>query len=389
MSIKIGLPRAVVILSMVSFLNDLASEMVIPLLPILLASVMHAGPVALGVIEGVADAIASFLRLWSGRYSDRSARRKPLTLLGYALSNTTRPLFGLAGTWTGVLVLRSVDRVGKGLRSAPRDALIADTTAPAIRGYAFGFHRALDNAGAVLGGLCATAILAWSASSIKEVMLWSAIPGALALILLVIGVSEKPAPRAPQMQPPLLRWQNLSLPLRRYLYVLGTFTFARASETFIILRGYELGISPVLLLLLWVSLNLAKAMTSTWGGKLSDAIGQKRVMLISWYGYSLAFFAFTQIASVGELWFVTLFFGFIAGFGEGAERALVSLYAQDHERGGSFGWYYLTTGLAAIPAGLLFGGVWAWLGASGAYAFAGLLALFSALLFRFWVGENK
>lgn len=389
MSIKVGLPRAVVALSMVSFLNDLASEMVIPLLPILLASVMHAGPVALGAIEGVADAVASFLRLWAGRYSDRSARRKPLTLLGYALSNSTRPLFGLVGTWTGVLVLRSVDRVGKGLRSAPRDALIADTTAPAIRGYAFGFHRAWDNAGAVLGGLCAAAILAWSTSSIKDVMLWSALPGALALILLVFGVAEKPANPGPQIKPPLLRWQNLSLSLRRYLYVLGMFTFARASETFIILRGHELGISPVLLLLLWVSLNLAKAITSTWGGKLSDAIGQKRVMLISWYGYSVAFFAFTQIASAGGLWIVTVFFGLIAGFGEGAERALISLYAQDRERGGSFGWYYFTTGLAAIPAGLLFGGVWAWLGAAGAYAFAGLLALISALLFRFWVEENK
>ncbi|MDP3281104.1 MAG: MFS transporter, partial [Nitrosomonas sp.] len=157
------LPRTVVVLGLVSFFNDFASDIVVPLIPILLATVLSAGPIALGLIEGVADALACFLKLWAGRHSDvMSGRRKGLALSGYMLSNLARPLLGLAGSWVTVLLLRSVDRVGKGLRSAPRDAMVADATPPHIRGYAFGFHRALDNAGAVAGALTAAAILAWS-----------------------------------------------------------------------------------------------------------------------------------------------------------------------------------------------------------------------------------
>lgn len=385
------LPHTVVILALVSFFNDLASDMVVPLLPIFLASILHAGPIALGLIEGVAEAIASFLKLWSGRRSDQlGGKRKPLTLLGYALSNGARPLFGLAASWVGILALRSVDRIGKGLRSAPRDALIADATAPSIRGYAYGFHRALDNGGAVLGGLLAAAILAWSTTSIPQVMLWSALPGALALGLLIFGIREKTITPLARSQPlPPLSLGGLSQGMRRYLFIIVVFIFAKASETFIVLRGYELGMSPVLLLLLWSALNFAKALTSTWGGQLSDRFGQKKIMLFSWSGYVLAFLMLALLNQTYALWGASIFLGLIAGLSEGAERALISLFSDVRNQGTGFGWYYLMSGLAAIPAGLLFGGVWQFQGAGAAFFMAAFFALLAVLLLTFWRGKEQ
>ncbi|SCY29627.1 MFS transporter [Nitrosospira sp. Nsp13] len=383
------LPRTVVVLSLVSFFNDFASDIVIPLIPILLATVLAAGPLALGFIEGVADAVASLLKLWSGRHSDvMSGRRKGLAVAGYTLSNIARPLLGLAGSWPMILVLRSIDRVGKGLRSAPRDALVADATPPAMRGYAFGFHRALDNAGAVAGSLVAAAALAWAGMSLTEVILWSAVPGFVAVLLLGAGVKEEmreeeAAVHAPVVLPPL-RWSVLSVPMRRYLLVLMLFTFARASETFILLLGHQLGVGVVELLLLWSALNLAKAATSTWGGQLADSWGRGALILIGWATFSISFLLLGTVTDSIGLWTVSIFYGLCAGMSEGAERAIISDYAEPRERGTAFGWYHLMVGIAAIPAGLLFGSIWQFQSAEMAFFFAGGLAAFAALLLRFW-----
>lgn len=380
------LPRTVVVLSLVSFFNDFASDIVIPLIPILLATVLAAGPLALGFIEGVADAVASLLKLWSGRHSDvMSGRRKGLAVAGYTLSNIARPLLGLAGSWPMILVLRSIDRVGKGLRSAPRDALVADATPPAMRGYAFGFHRALDNAGAVAGSLVAAAALAWAGMSLTEVILWSAVPGFVAVLLLGVGVKEEKvaAVHTPVVLPPL-RWSVLSLPMRRYLLVLMLFTFAHASEIFILLLGHQLGVGVVELLLLWSALNLAKAATSTWGGQLADSWGRGALMLIGWTTFSISFLLLSTVTDSIGLWVVSIFYGLCAGMSEGAERAIISDYAEPRERGTAFGWYHLMVGIAAIPAGVLFGSIWQFQSAEMAFLFAGGLAAFAALLLRFW-----
>ena len=250
------IPRTVVVLGAVSFFNDLASDMVIPLIPLLLATELATGPIALGLIEGLADALASFMILWSGRFSDRlGGRRKGLAVAGYILSNVVRPFFGAVSGWFGLLVLRSIDRFGKGIRSAPRDAMVADATEPGMRGVAFSFHRALDNAGAVGGALLAAAALAWSTLSLREVIAWSVIPGAIGVALLVFLVNEAPVTAtriAPQAS---LSWSRLSINMRHYLLLLAWFTFARVSETFIVLRGHDLGMSTVSLLLLWAALN--------------------------------------------------------------------------------------------------------------------------------------
>lgn len=387
-AIREKLPRTVIVLGLISFFNDFASDIVIPLIPILLATVLAAGPVALGFIEGVADAVASLLKLWSGRHSDAlSGRRKGLAMAGYTLSNIARPLLGLAGSWPVILVLRSIDRMGKGLRSAPRDALVADATPPHMRGYAFGFHRAMDNGGAVAGSLAAAAALAWSGLSLTEVILWSAVPGFAAVMLLGLGIKEekeeKTVVRAPVTLPPL-RWSMLSLPMRRYLLVLMLFTFARASETFILLLGHQLGVGVVELLLLWSALNLSKAATSTLGGQLADRWGRGALILIGWTAFSISFLLLGTVEDRAGLWVVSIFYGLCTGMSEGAERAIISDYALPLERGTAFGWYHLMVGIAAIPAGLLFGSIWQFHNAGMAFFFAGGLAAFAVLLLRVW-----
>ena len=385
------LPQTVIVLGFVSFFNDFASDIVIPLIPILLATVLAAGPIALGFIEGVAEAIASFLKLWSGRHSDAmNGRRKGLTLAGYSLSNIARPLLGLAGSWVTLLILRSIDRVGKGLRSAPRDALVADATPSHMRGYSYGFHRAMDNGGAVAGGLAAAAILAWSDLSLTEVILWSAVPGFMAVLLVGVGIKEEKTHVAKKpVELPRLSWAILSKPMRRYLLVLALFTFARVSETFILLLGHQLGVGVVELLLLWSALNFCKAITATWGGQLADRFGLRTIMLVGWVAYSLTFLMLSQVTGSTELWLAVIFYGLFAGLSEGAERALISDYAQTSEHGTVFGWYHLMVGISAIPAGLLFGLIWHYQSASAAFLFAGGLSTLAAMLLRFWAHASS
>ena len=380
-----SLPRTVIILSVVSFLNDMASDMVIPLLPILLATVLAAGPVALGLIEGVADAVASFLKLWAGRHSDAlGGRRKGLTLGGYAVSNLARPLLGLAGSWMSLLVLRSIDRVGKGIRSAPRDALIVDSTAAEVRGAAFGFHRALDNAGAVLGSLLAAAALTWTQASLAEVIFWSALPGLVSVALLAFAIKEPAAAQctAYSATRPSLRWSLLSPAMQRYLLLLLLFTFARTSETFIVLRGHELQLSVAHLLVLWAALNLAKALAAAAGGVLADRLARSDVMFISWGMNALLYLALSLVNGAPWLWAATLAYGAFSGLSEGAERAAIGDLAKVEERGTAFGWYNMMLGIGAIPAGLAFGWIWARHGASAAWIWAAIISALSALLLR-------
>ena len=389
------LPATVIAIGLVSFLNDMASEMVTPFIPILIATVLGAGPVILGLVEGVADAAASFLKLWAGRYSDtKHGRRKKLMVWGYGLSNLARPLLGIVSSWGALLLLRSLDRAGKGLRNAPRDALLADSTHPAIHGFAYGFHRAMDNAGALGGTLLAVAALSWLHWPVSEVILWSGVPGVLVLLVLVFGVREPPrleveieklrAPLVWSFGIPAKSFSELSPVMRRYLWVLVLFTFARASETFVLLRGNELGMSLVQVLLLWATFNVSKSATSLLGGRMADRFGMQRLTMISWSGYAGSFILLGLVKHLDTLWICTLLYGLLIGLGEGSERALISLYADERERGTAFGWYHLAVGLSAIPAGVLFGAVWHYWNAGAAFLFAGGLALLSVLLLRFW-----
>ena len=384
------LPRSIYIIGAVSMLNDIASDMVIPLVPILLATTLGAGPWVLGLVEGLSDAVAAFLRLWAGRHSDASGgKRKPLALMGYSISNIARPLLGLAASWWHVVLLRALDRVGKGIRSAPRDALIVDIAPANLRGVAFGIHRAFDNAGALLGALIAAAIVYAFSADLAHIVLLSAIPGFLAVGLLAWGVTE---PRAPPLANAdsavvfkTLAWRDVPPPLRRYLLVLMLFSFARLAETFIILRAHELGASVVAALLLWAAMNGVKTVANYFGGALSDRLGKLKVMIPGWALHCIAMFGFFWVDDLVSLWIATLFLGVALAFTEGVERAVLGDHAHAEQRGTLYGWYYALIGFAAIPAGLMFGGLWQFFGAATAFAVGGVIGIISLGLLRFWV----
>lgn len=382
-TVRRKLPPAVTMFAAVSLLNEISAQMVAPLIPILIASVLAAGPVALGAIEGFADAVSAFLKLWSGRNADvRPHHRKPMVVLGYGIAVLSRPLMGLAGNWCSIVALRCADRLGKGLRGAPRDAILADATAADMRGRAYGLNRGMDYAGAVAGTLIAAAVLAWWDASVQQVIMLSAVPGAIVLIVLVLLPNPGGAPRQVESRAPgprsALRWHTLALPLRSYLKVLALFCFARVSEAFIVLRGHELGLSPVALLLLWAWLAALQTLAALMGAPVSDRVPKRALTVVNWASLAFGYAALALASSTGGLWTAVSVYALLSGISEGVERALVSELAGSGEKGTAFGWYHMITGAAAIPAGLLFGLVWKLAGAAAAFGLAALLALASA-----------
>ncbi|WP_296672795.1 MFS transporter [Sulfuricaulis sp.] len=379
------MPRTVVVIGFVSLLNDFASEMVVPLIPLLLATVLAAGPLALGLIEGVADTVSNLLKLWAGRHSDLyGRRRKPYVVFGYLLSNLARPLIGLSGSWLTVLSIRVTDRIGKGVRTAPRDALISDAIDDSNAGRAYGFTRALDHSGAVLGALVAAAIVYWGTARLDIVIALSAIPGVLAVCLFAFGIKEAPRPLAPVSETAPLSWSRLSPLSRRYLMVLAFFTLGKIPETFLLLRGHELGMTVVELLLLWAAMHVVKAVISEQAGSHTDRVGRRPLILTGWMVYAVTLFALAFVVEPIMLWAWSLALGFYFGLTEGAERALVRDLSIPAERGTAFGWFHMLVGMAAIPAGLLIGGLWSFYGVKIAFLVSALLAaLATAGFWRF------
>ena len=393
-----ALPRTVWILGLISLVNDGASDLIYPLLPLYLTSVLMAGPRALGLIEGIAEASASLLKLVSGVLSDRWGHTKPWIVAGYGLAGVARPLIALASSWPGVLLLRFADRLGKGLRSSPRDALLAAAVAPGQRGLAFGLHRAMDNGGAVLGPLVASGLLAlhWS---LRQIISWSLLPGLLCTVLALLlreprrstngpakagqpTRNQAPAP-APRPTPAPMRWQPSALPpaLRRYLLVVGLFTLGNASNVFLLLRARQLGVGEAQIPLLWATLSAVAMFGSAPLAGWSDRIGRRRLLVAGYASYGVLYLLIGHLQS-GSLWLWPLFagYGLFLSATEGVEKALVADLALPEERGTAFGWFNLVTGLALLPASLLFGGLMQGYGAPLAFAVAAAFALLAAVL---------
>ena len=379
---RVRLGRNVLALGAVSFLTDVATEMTYPLIPVFLATVLGASATYVGTIEGAAETTASLLKLAVGWWSDRMARRKPLVLIGYTLASVVRPLTGLARSASQVLAIRVTDRVGKGIRTSPRDALIADSVDPAIRGRAFGFHNAADNLGAVLGPLIAFAFLRWEGLPLRTVFLLTAIPGALAVLTLIFGVREVPR-TAPSKQDGKV---DLKAPLGgrfwAYLAVLLLFTLGNSTDAFLLLRAagpHQLGVDTSLLPILWALLNLVKALSNTPGGILSDRIGRKPLIVAGWLVYAAVYFLFGHASETWHAWALFAVYGVYFGLTEGVEKALVADLVPQDRRGAAFGWYNLALGVGALPASLLFGALWDRWGAGTAFNFGALLALVAAV----------
>lgn len=366
-------------LGLVSFFTDFSSEMIYPLLPLFLTTVLGAGPAVLGVIEGVAESTASLLKLVSGIMSDRVAGRKKLVLAGYGISSCARPLIAAATGPLAVLGIRFADRVGKGIRTSPRDALIADSADPSIRGKAFGFHRSMDHAGAIIGPLAATALLAFVVDDLRTVFWLAAIPGVLTVLLIVFKVREVDRRRHAGSGGFLALVPRGRL--RSYIVILFIFTLGNSSDAFLLLQAGRLGVAPVVIPLLWAFFHVVKMLATMPFGALSDKIGRRKIIIAGWCIYALTYVGFGFASTAIHVWLLFTLYGLFYGLTEGTEKALLVDISRPEERGSAFGWYNFAVGIGALPASLLFGFIWQGLGPRIAFGFgAGLAALAAVLL---------
>jgi MFS family permease len=375
-------------LGWVSLLTDASSEMIYPLLPAFLTGTLRAGPAFLGVVEGLAETVAAAVKIVSGRVSDRRPRRKPLVVAGYALSSLVRPLVALATLPGHVLAVRVLDRVGKGVRGAPRDALLAEVVPPGDRGRAFGFQRAMDHAGAMTGPLLATAAMLVT-RDLRVVFALAAVPAVLAVATLVLGVREDARPVEPRSGAAPSAGGALEPALARYLGVLALFTLGNSSDAFLLLRAQEAGLALAWIPALWALHQLVKAGASTWGGALSDRVGRRRAILLGWGVYAVAYAGFAAASSPLPITGLFAFYGLFHALTEGAERALVADLAGGSTRGRAFGLFHAVTGAALLPASLLTGLLWQRFGAPVALATGGGLAALAALGLLLLVPEPR
>ena len=366
------LPRPVKLFGAVSLLNDFASEMIYPLLPAFVTGVLGAGPQALGALDGAAEFAASVVKFGAGRLADRPARRGPLIVLGYAIAVLVRPIIALTAAAWQVIGLRVVDRIGKGIRTPPRDALMADVTPTPLLGRAFGLQRGMDHAGAVLGPLVAWSLLATRSADVRAVIALSLAPGVAVLVLAVWAVKggaarggngrQEAAQAAVPMPPVAARYR----PLPPALFVISLFYLLRMPETLMILRSQQLGASTAAVLLLWAALHVVRSSASFAGGRLTDRIGASRTMWLGWLSYAAIAAGFAVATGAGRAWALFLAFGMVAGLTESPERALVAQFAGGHQ-GSGFGLYHGVTGLAALAGGIGLGAVFQAYGAGTAF----------------------
>jgi MFS family permease len=374
-----SLPRTVWLIGLISLVNDSASELLYPLIPLYLSSVLMAGPRAMGLIEGVAESTASILKLFSGVIVDRMHRSKPWIVFGYGIAGVGRPLIAFISSWPMLLIIRFADRVGKGLRSSPRDALLAASVPSERHGLAFGFHRAMDNAGAVVGPLVAWLLLSRGVA-LRDLFLWSAIPAALCIGIAMMIREEKRI--TPVHQGPF-DWQLRDMPksFRRYLVVVALFSLGSSSNLFLLLRAGELGVPQSRIPLLWAAVSAIAALFATPLAAWSDRIGRVRLLVSGYLAYAIFYFAMGFLMPRGG-WLFVLFalYGIFIAATEGVEKALVADLAPVHLRGTAFGWFNLTAGLFLLPASVIFGWLYQQFSPVVAFGFSAGCALAAAVL---------
>jgi MFS family permease len=362
----LNLPRNVIALSSVSLLNDVSSEIIYPLLPAFLALSLGASPFKIGLIEGAAESIASLLKLASGYASDRLGSRKLPVLLGYGLAALTRPFLAFAGTWPQVFAVRMVDRVGKGIRGAPRDALLALSVSEKERGFAFGFNRAADHLGAVFGPVLGFLLL-WifasdnrmpTVAEYQQVFLFASAPVVVGLLVIIVFVRETRKPTTSADERVSLSLAGFDSNFKRFLVVIALFTLSNSTDAFLLLRAVQAGISPVIIPLLWMTLHISKVVSSLIGGDLSDRLGRKALIITGWLIYAAVYFGFAFVSEAWQAWALFIIYGTYFGLTEGVEKAFVADMVSEDKRGTAYGLYNLAFGITVLPASLLFGLLW-------------------------------
>ena len=391
-----ALPRNVWVVSLTSFFMDISSEMVINILPLFLSNVLGVGTNVIGLIEGIAEATASLLKVFSGWLSDRLRARKWLAVAGSGISTLAKPFFFFANAWTAVLAVRWADRVGKGVRTAPRDALVADSIDEGQRGLAFGFHRAADTGGAVLGLLVALGVV-WAAQSatvelgrrtFQIVVLVSLVPAALAVLSLALGAQDVHV--TGQRERPAITFKGLGKPFLAFMVIVGLFDLGNSSDAFLVLRGQERGLNVLGILGMLVTFNLVYTLVSTPAGSLSDRIGRRRVIVGGWLAYAAIYFGFAVAGTGWHVWVLYALYGVYYGLAYGTTKAMVADIVPAELRGMAYGTYNAVLGLLDFPASLIAGllwqglGRWQGFGPSAPFFFGAALALTAAVLMALW-----
>ncbi len=386
----LNLPRPVWLLGWVSFFTDTASEMVYPLLPVFLTRVLGAGAMSLGIIEGVAEAANSALKIASGWMADRTRAPKRLVLAGYTLSSLVRPLIAIAGTWPQVLGIRFGDRLGKGIRGAPRDAMLAHFADTTNRGRVYGFHRAMDHAGATAGPLLAAAFLFFYPGEYRTLFALTIVPG-IVVILVLLRVPGASAASAPPIgtAAPLQATAALPSSFWKAMAVVSIFTLGNASDAFLLLRLTDLGIAVFWIPLLWAALHVVKSVSSVGGGELSDRLGRRALIGLGWIVYAAVYFGFAMFDTAVAVVIVFLSYGLFFGLTEGVEKAWVADLTPAARRGTAFGIYNGLLGVGSLIASVLFGYLWTRVSPQAAFTTGAALALLAtALLYFLFAYEN-
>ena len=377
-------------LSIVSLFTDMSSEMIYPLLPIFLTQTLGAGPAFLGVVEGVAETTASMFKLASGWFSDRVGKRKPVVLVGYGIASAVRPLISIATAPWHLLVIRFSDRVGKGIRTAPRDALLADSVDPSVRGAAYGFHRGADHAGAVLGPLIASGLLLLMPGRYRLVFALAAVPAILSVLVLAFRVKDNTIAKEAVTTTRFAGFRGLSGEFRWLLAVVVLFTLGNATDAFLLLRAQQLGVSIAMIPLLWAALHVSKMAFSVPGGMFADRLGPRRAIMCGWLLYAVVYAAFARASTAWHVWALFLVYGLFFGLTEAPEKSLVATLAPADARGSAFGAYHFAVGVAALPASVIFGLLWQRFGAETALLTGAAIAIAATLLFLVsGVGRNR
>jgi len=387
------LPRNLWIVTATSFLTDISSEMIFNLVPLFLANVLKAGTAAIGLIDGLAETTASLMKIYSGALSDRLGARKWITVAGYALSAFSKPFLYFANAWSSVLAVRVTDRLGKGIRTAPRDALVADSIDEKRRGLAFGLHRAGDTAGAFIGVAAAAAIV-WtternaallSQRTFQIAVLISILPAILAVIILAAGARETGV-RA-KSKVPILSMKGMDRRFKLFMLVLALFTLGNSSDAFIILLGQNRGLSVLQVMIMMMSFNLVYSALSGPLGALSDRIGRRKLILYGWIAYGLVYLGFAVSKTGWQVWVMFGLYGIYYAATEGSTKAFIADLVAPDQRGKAYGISNAVVGLMAFPAsvfaGLLWQGAFGWMGfgPSAPFLFGAALAILAGVLF--------
>ena len=390
-NLKSKLPRTVVTLSFVSLFNDAAGEIIYPLMPFFLTETLGTSKTFVGMVEGLAESVSSLLKLPAGWYSDRLKKRKGIVIAGYSIASLIRPLLAFATASWQVLALRFTDRLGKGLRSAPRDAMLADAAPADSRGLAFGFHRAMDHTGAIVGSLIAAWLVGIYHDDYRQIFWLAAIPGMVTLLLLIFLVKEPPRVLQPKQSTASFTFDlsGFPPPFKSFLGILLLFTLSGSSDAFLLLRAKECGVSGAMIPLLWALLHVSKALSSIVGGGLSDRFGRRTLILTGWLLYALIYVGFAMVSSSLVVWILFAMYGIYFGFTEGVEKALVADLVAPEKRGTAFGFYNLVIGLGALPASLLLGVLWQRYSAAVALMTSAMISLVAVVLFALFVPERR